>query len=122
MRYPLNNYVDAFMEALEKASQEKAISGFVRLLKKTGDIKAADKIFTAIHKKMINLDGGRWVKVETAREISEKKLEALEHKFSKKDHAVFSINPDLVAGLRVTVNGEEELDNSLQNKLNKLFK
>ena len=121
MKYSLNNYVDAFTGVLKKTSQEKATSGFLRLLKKTGDIKSADKIFTAVHKKMINLEGGRWVKVETARDISENKLKELKGKFSKKDHTVFNINPELVAGVRVTINGEEELDSSLDSKLKRLF-
>ena len=62
------------------------------------------------------------MKIETAREMSDSQNELLKHKFSNKDHVEFKINPELVAGVRITVNGEEELNNSLQNKLNKLFK
>ena len=79
------------------------------------------KIFEAIHKKLVNQKGGKWISVETAREsASAEKL--LKTKFSAKDHVEYSINQDLVAGTRITVNGEEELNNSLQSKLNKLFK
>ena len=113
--------MSAFVESLEKAPQEAVISSFARLLKKTGDIKNAKKIFEAIHKKLVNQKGGKWISVETAREsASAEKL--LKTKFSAKDHVEYSINQDLVAGTRITVNGEEELNNSLQSKLNKLFK
>lgn len=121
MRYSVNNYVSAFSEAVKSASQEKAIEGLVGLLKKTGDIKHSKKILEAIHKKLVNEKGGKWVNIETARESSLKKI-SLKHSFSDKDHLELSINPELVAGVRITVDGQEELNNSLENKLNKLFR
>lgn len=121
MKYSLNNYVDAFTQAAGHVSQEEAMKGFTKLLKKTGDIKHSKKILEAIHKKLVNQKGGKWINVETARESALKK-ESFKHRFSEKDHIDFKINPELVAGMRITVNGEEELNNSLQNKLNRLFK
>ncbi|MBI2064803.1 MAG: F0F1 ATP synthase subunit delta [Candidatus Yanofskybacteria bacterium] len=121
MRYSVNNYVGAFTQIIKEIPREKAINGFLRLLAKTGDIKHSKKILTAIHKKIINEDGGKWIDIEAAREPMPKR-EMLKNKFSKKDHINFIINPELVAGVRITVNGEEELNNTLRNKLNKLFK
>jgi len=120
MKYSVNNYVDAFSEAIKEVSYGEAIDGFTKLLKKIGDIKHSKKIIEAIHKKIVNEKGGKWVDVEVARDSALKK-ETFKHKFSAKDHVDFKINPELVAGIRITVNGEEELNNSLQNKLNKLF-
>lgn len=131
MRYSINNYVEAFTEVMAGASslpaqagdkKDKLTASFLKLLQKTGDIKHAKKILEAVHKKIINKKGGKWVNIETARKISESQNKSLKHKFSEKDHVEFKINPELVAGVRITVNGEEELNNSLQNKLNKLFK
>lgn len=121
MKYSVNNYVGAFTQAVKKSSQEQVVASFVKLLKKTGDIKHSQKIVEAIHKKIVNEKGGKWVNIEIARESALKK-EKLKHDFSEKDHIDFKINPELVAGVRITVNGEEELNNSLQGKLNKLFK
>lgn len=121
MKYSVINYVNAFAEAVKNVPQEKAVKGLVKLLEKTGDIKHSKKIIEAVHKKVVNEKGGKWVNVEVARESALKK-ETLGHKFSDKDHIDFQINPELVAGVRVTINGEEELNNSLQSKLNKLFK
>lgn len=122
MKYSVNNYVNAFTQAIKEVPRGQAIEGFVKLLKKTGDIKNSKKILEAIHKKLVNEKSGKWVNVETAREISSAKMTLLKHKFSAKDHVDFEVNPELVAGVRITINGEEELNNSLQNKLNKLFK
>ncbi len=122
MRYSLNNYVGAFTEALKVTSQDKAKEGLVKLLSKTGDIRHSGKILSAIQKKLVHDKGGKWVSIETARELSTANVTSLKHKFSEKDHVEIQINPELVAGVRVTINGEEELNNSLQSKLNKLFK
>lgn len=124
MRYSVNNYVKAFSELLKEAPanrHENISASFIKLLQKTGDIKHKEKIIEAIHKKLVNEKGGKWIDVEVARESASKKG-MLKNKFSDKDHLNFKINPELVAGMRITVNGEEELDNTLQNKLNKLFK
>lgn len=121
MKYATNNYVIAFTEIVTKVLQEKAVEGFVKLLKKTGDIKHSKKIIEAVHKKLVNEKGGKWVNVEVARE-SALEREKLKHNFSNKDYVDFKINPELVAGIRITVDGDEELNNSLQNKLNKLFR
>ena len=120
MKYSVNNYVDAFVQTIKTAPHE-AIGGFIKLLKKTGDIKHSKKIIEAIHKKMVNEKGGKWVNVEVARDTALKK-EKFRYKFSDKDHIDFNINSELVAGIRITVDGERELNNSLQSKLNKLFR
>ena len=50
------------------------------------------------------------------------KKEKIKHNFPEKDYIDFKINPELVAGMRVTVDGEEELDNTLNQKLKNLFR
>lgn len=122
MRYSLNNYVGAFIQAIKEAPQKQVAGGFIKLLIKTGDVKHSKKILEAIHKKLVKEKGGKWVNIETAREMAESKLKSLKHNFSEEDHLDFKINPELVAGVRITIDGESELNNSLQSKLNKLFK
>ncbi len=121
MKYSVNNYLSAFAQAVKKSSQKEVVSGFIKLLKKTGDIKHSEKIIEAIHKKLVNEKGGKWVNVEVARESALKK-KLLKNKFLKKDHVDFKINPELVAGVRITIDGEKELNNSLQSKLSRLFR
>src|SRR3989338_9317744 len=120
MRYSVNNYVEAFAEVVKEVPQDKAVNGLLRLLVRTGDIKHSGKILESIHKKLVIEKGGKWVNVEVAREQMPKKG-LLKSKFSGKDYIDYKINPELVAGMRITINGEEEVDNSLHNKLKKLF-
>ncbi len=124
MKYLLNNYVQALTQALEQNPHDKEniISNFVKLLKKTRDIRSSAKIIEAVNKKLVNDKGGNWVNIEAARKLSESNQKSLKNKFSEKDNINFNVNSELVAGVRLTINGEEELDNSLNNKLKKLFK
>ena len=82
MRYSVNNYVGAFIQAT-KTNPHEAVGGLVKLLKKTGDIKHSNKIIGAIHRKLVNEKGGKWVNIETARE-SALKQGTFKHKFSAK--------------------------------------
>ena len=122
MKYSVDNYVSAFTQALKEGTQKDISAGFVRLLKRNGDIRHFKKIIEAIHKKIVNDKDGKWVNIETARILPKNKLGLLSRKFSKKDHVDFKINTELVAGARITIDGEKELDNTLNNKLKKMFK
>src|SRR5256885_733961 len=125
MRYSINNYVEALVGALDDASadkKDKIVANFVKLLEKNGDLSQRDKIIEKVHKKVVNLNGGKWITVELARETTEPKLRLIKESFSKKDHISVKLNPTLTAGVRITIDGEKELDNSLNNKLKKLFK
>lgn len=121
MRYSVNNYVGAFTQAIKRDSHEQVVGGFVKLLRKTGDIKHSKKIIEAVYKKLVNEKGGKWVNVEVARESALEK-EVFKNKFSEKNHVDFKINPELVAGVRITIDEQDELDNSLDNKLKRMFK
>ena len=61
--------------------------------------------------------GGRMVHLEFAREHEHIK----KFKFKPKDHVWMSINPSLVAGVRITIDGSSELDQSFKRKVNQLF-
>ncbi len=125
MKYLINNYVDAFLDVLDEipaVERASIVPNFIKLLKKNGDISHKDEILNKIQRKAVSLNGGNWVIVELAREASVSQIDNIKKNFSKKDRVEFKLNPSLVAGVRVTINGDQELDNSLNNKLKKLFK
>jgi len=125
MRYTINNYVNALAGALGETPDDKkglVLKNFVSLIAKNGDLPKRDKIVESVHRQIVNSNGGKWVTVELARETTEPRMRIMREMFSDKDFINFKINPALVAGIRITINGEDEIDNSLQSKLNKLFK
>jgi len=123
MRYPAEAYARAFTEALAEHSSKKdhIIKSFLDAVYKNGDWPAVWKILDLIIKKITRDSGGRVVSAEFARPLSEKMISEFKEKFSAKDHMEISIKPELIAGVRVLIDGEKELDMTLAKKINKLF-
>ena len=120
MKYSINNYVDALIETLAVSEKnDEVISNLFKLLKKSGDIRHSKKIIEAVHKKLVNSEGGKWITIETARNSAS--TDELRNKFSEKDYVELKINPELVAGVRITLNEEQELNNSMNKKLKRMF-
>ncbi|MEK7187216.1 MAG: F0F1 ATP synthase subunit delta [Patescibacteria group bacterium] len=120
MKYSARFYAKALAEVIHDGKEKDAASHLVSILKKNGDLKHLPEIIRLTEKALIEKDGGRSVVIETARPIAdiEKKL----HSFLKKEDSIETkVNPDLVAGVRVTINGESQIDASLQSELSKLL-
>jgi F0F1-type ATP synthase delta subunit len=58
---------------------------------------------------------------ESARKLSSVHQHELEKFLRPGDQAVLRLNAGLVAGIRITVDGEYEFDGSLRGKLDKIF-
>ncbi len=124
MRYSPKNYALAISQSLESNPRErdKIIKNFVHLLKKNRDLNLTPKIEEELKNILVKKRGGRRIKIELARNLPESETKKIASRFSEKDWLETSINPLLIAGVRVTIDGELELDNSLARKLHKLFK
>lgn len=124
MKYAPEAYAAALRETISRApagERDEIIKRFAALLHKTGDIARAGKIIRAFEKLAVKNGGGRWVEVEFARPLDKKLVQKIEKSFQPKDHFEKVINPALIAGTRATVDGEQELDNSLARKLKRMF-
>lgn len=125
MKYSREIYAKALIEAVEETPQGKkdeVIKRFLEILKKNGDLKRVDKIISLVSKYLTKKSGNRHIEIEIARELPAGLIKEISKNFGKKDQIEISINPQLVAGTRITIDGERELDNSLARKLHKLFK
>ncbi|TSC82691.1 MAG: hypothetical protein G01um101420_214 [Parcubacteria group bacterium Gr01-1014_20] len=122
MKYSPKDYALALSKSLEKSKDEKhLISNFLRVIRKNGDQRKFPKILEAFKKTETKKNGGSHIKVEFARETKEGQIKSITKQFSPKDWVETSLNPSLIAGVRVTFDGERELDNSLSRKIHKLF-
>src|SRR3989344_8134749 len=110
MRYKVQDYARAYIDT------KPASKDFLRVIEKNGDFSRLEKIVTAIEELVTKEAGGRMVHLEFAREHEHIK----KFKFSPKDHVKISINPTLIAGVRVTIDGSSELDQSFKRKVNQL--
>jgi len=125
MKYSPEDYAKAFSEiiaATADAKKEDMFKRFIAVIQKNGDGMRLKKILQVVRAVLVRQQGGRVVKLETARPMAEKALAELREKFTAKDYVEAVENSLLIAGVRVTVNGEEELDNTLSRKLKRLFK
>ena len=111
MKYAPSIYARAFWES--KPDSRK----FLKAVGKNGDFARIDHIVAALENYTTKKNGGRVIHLEVARD--QKLIEKF--KFTAKDRVRVSINPSLVAGIKISIDGERELDMSLTRKLNKLF-
>jgi len=123
MRYSPKNYAVALSKSLQESKEERNLfANFLKLIKKNGDQKILPRILEEFKKIEIKRGGGSRVKIEFAREPLEAQVKSITRKFGNRDWVETSLNPSLVAGVRITIDGESEIDNSLARKLHKLFR
>lgn len=124
MTYPAEAYARAFLDVWETSSSEqraKIRKRFVQTLYKNGDIHKSEAILKVIQRTLVHKQGGREITLEFARPMYPEALKDLRHQFKKEDHITMTINPELIAGVRVTIDGHRELDATFARKIKKLF-
>lgn len=122
MKYKSKIYAEALVGLMDskKAGGSKIIDNFIELLKKNGDMKKAKEIISLAEAIFLKKTGKRKVTVETARKIG-RNLSALLSKELQADAIEEKINPEIIAGIKIIVNNEKQLDFSLKGKLEKIF-
>ncbi len=122
MKYSIKKYAQALADAIaeKNVDEKKLMRNFLALLENTQDMKKADQILLLAEKLLLKKTGNKKVVLETARKTDIKNIMA---SFTKKGDVVErKINPGLVAGLKVIVDGNRQLDFSLQKKLQEMFR
>lgn len=126
MKYSPLNYAKAFAALAEEAKTEAAqtalVKNLIAVLEKNRDVVRAPKIVAAAEHILRTTSGHDLYEIESARPLdaSVKRIAAM---FGDKNTTVrTTVNPDLVAGIRIMKNGEEQLDATLHSRLNTIFK
>lgn len=123
MKYSASLYAKALDEALAdpQANQAEMAKNFLELVRKNGDEAHLRKILDEASRLARGRVKMRKVTVESARTLA-KSQEAMVKSFLKPGDVVeYEINPDLIAGVKIIVNDENQLDGSLRSKLDALF-
>lgn len=115
MKYAPSIYARAFLDA------KPDLKKFLSVVAKNGDFPRIDKIVAAIEEQETHGHGGKVVNVEFAREMDDATIKKVTKKFKDRDLVSVKIAPSLIAGMRITIDGEQELDGSFQRKINKLW-
>lgn len=124
MRYSSELYAKALFAVLDKKEikEEEAAKNFIQLVRKNGDFDFLPKILEAVEKLETKRNGGKNIILEFARPLGEDVVKRFKEAFSPKDRVKILINKKILAGVRILVDGESELDYSLSRKLRKIFK
>ncbi len=122
MKYSPKFYAHAFSKALASGTNESLASKRLRgLLEKNGDKSHASSVLEYLEKLIAREVGGRIVRVEFAHAMNADTRRKVLDKFEKNDRVTTSVNPNLIAGLRININDEQELDVSLLGKLKNML-
>lgn len=104
-----------------KTEGKKIADNFLALLIKAGLRKKAKEILDLAEDIVLKKQGHRKIILETARKLNAKDKEKLAGLAKPGDAVKEKINPELIAGVKVVVNGEKQLDMTMKNKLQKIF-
>lgn len=126
MKRDYKSYAQALAEValkdLSPTDSKHAMENFLALVKKNGDGSMLAKIIAHADSLYMKKGDRRSVIVESARPLSRSAHADIAKHLEKKDIVEEKINPELIAGVRITVNNEHELDMSFSSKVNQLFK
>ena len=123
-KLPLHIYADVLLKVLEKQSLDAdgVIRRFTETLKKRNDWSRRFKIIDAFEQKLRAKNGTTLVSIESARPLTESQRSAIETRWKTVRHIMrYAVNPSLIAGVKIIINNEYQLDGSLAKKFQMLF-
>ena len=127
MKYSVHTYAQALVEVIEDQTRGAKLGdnviekNFLELVRKNGDEVHLPQILDEASRLARGKSGIRQVTVESARELSASQKTTLKHFMKPHDVVEERIDPELIAGIKITVNDELQFDGSLKNKLNKVL-
>jgi len=123
----MNNKIKVYATALaetilaKKVDEKKIIDNFVSILVKTGQENKAKEILGLAENILLKKQGNKRVVFEVARRLSFENRDLLKQFVKQGDVVQEKINYELIAGVKVVVDGKKQLDNSMINKINNLL-
>jgi|SRR3989344_1380879 len=125
MKYTPEIYAVALRDVVLEAKpseRDAIIRRFVSVVARNGDARKLAAVVKELERKVVHANGGRLITIEYAREMPKRLTDALKTFFKPNDRVSTYIDPELIAGTRITIDNEYEFDFSLLRRLNKMFK
>lgn len=123
MKYKSQDYAKAFAEVIAKTPKDReefVIKNFIAIIAKNGDARQIGKV-TALVEKFLLKQGGhsKWT-VESARPLKNAR-DLFKNLVKPADVLEETVNPGVIAGVKIIKDGERQYDGSLARKLQKIF-
>lgn len=125
-KYQAKFYAKAISKVLakdmDKKEVENALTNFLSIVEKNQDQKELRKISQIAQDLLQEKFGINQATFESARPLSLENIKKLKETLGKDDIYNEKINPELLAGLKIIKNGNEQIDFSLANKIKNILK
>jgi F0F1-type ATP synthase delta subunit len=123
MKYKVKDYANALVEILSEGeiSDKKIAQGFIKLLERQNDFKKSKEIIDLAEFLLVKKNNKKSVIFETARKLSDSQRKTLLKSTEKGDIIKEKINPELIAGVKIIVDNEKQLDQTMLKKLQTIF-
>jgi F0F1-type ATP synthase delta subunit len=126
MKYAPHIYAKALVEVLttftgSKAEEDALAKNFLALVKKNGDEGHLKKILEEASRFARGKSGVQKVTIASARELTGPQKRTMQQFVKAGDVVEERIDPELVAGIKITLNDELQFDGSLKTKLNRVL-
>ncbi len=130
MKHPAHIYAKALVEVLSDAQRSggaaaageaRIAENFLALVRHNGDEIHLRKILEEASRFARGKNGIRKVTIESARKITAAQRAMIGRLVKPDDVVGERIDPDLIAGMKITLNDELQFDGSLKNKLNRVL-
>ncbi len=124
MKYPAHAYGKALLDLLEEYPERESeiIKGFWKTISASGDVAHAEKIFSSMKTMIARREGKAEIKVYSARPLSESNKKSIEDAFGGKARIESVVLPEIIAGIKMIVNGTVVVDATLKTKLRSLVR
>jgi len=124
MKYTTKDYANALVELLsdKKITDKKVSQGFIKLLERQNDLKKSKEIIELAEFLLAKKNKKKSITFETARKLLDSQKKILLKLTENGDIITEKINPELIAGVKIIVDNEKQLDQTLLKKINSLFK
>ena len=121
MKYKSRDYANALVEImLKEKDNAKMVAGFLEFVKNNRDEKKLREILKLAEKLYFKKTGNKKIILETARPFNFKNSDLVNSLVMKGDVVLEKNNKELIAGVRIVVDEERQLDFSLFKKLQEL--
>ncbi len=113
------SYARALAQILSKNEfdEKKIVKNFVKLLVSVGYENKAEEILALTEDLLLQKQGKNKITFETARTVTPSQKKIMESIVKKGDIVSEKINPELIAGIKIIINGSMQFDASMQSKL-----
>ncbi len=133
MRYPAKHYARAFAELacgegiesvhekMTKAKKDALIRNLIEAARRHGDLRKLSTIAKEAARIIRKKNGTKSVRIETARPFAGNPKKMFHNILHPHDALETKITPELLAGIKITVDEDREFDMTLLRKLDALF-